>query len=391
MNSTVLEADRFYGGPPIRLERWIRLIRPDDRKVRVRAVLVVVVGYLPLALFAGFQDLIYGGRSLHSLLFDFGSFARYVVAAPLFIIAESVCFPKFERVISHFRDCGLIASRDRGRYENAIRSSATLLTSKRAEIISFAIAYAIAAYCILGLPQNDLISWSYASGSGLGSLSLAGKWHALITVPLFIVLALGWIWRQLSWARFIWSVSGLRLQLIAAHPDQCGGLKFVSTIIDGYRPLSFASTAIVAGGIANRIAHAGAPLSAFRDVIVAAVVIVVLLCVAPLAAFAPGLRRLRAKGIFEYGHLARNIGGEFEHKWLVRHEDRPEDLEVPDFSATADLYSVVGNVYKIRHFPIGFENVRELLLFTALPFVPVLFLAESVKALLDTVVKLAIS
>jgi hypothetical protein len=389
MSTMILDADRFYGGPPIRLESWLRLIMPDERKVRVRAGIVILVGYFPLVLLAGIQDLTYGGNSLHSLLVDFGSLARYLIAAPLFVLAESVCFPKFQRVISYFRDCGLIAKSDRDRYENLVRSSVRLLRSKTAEIVSYAIAYVITAYCLIGLPHSPLISWSY--GSGLWALSPAGLWHAVVTIPLFVVLTLGWLWRQLSWARFIWSVSRMDLQLIAAHPDQCGGLKFISTIIHGYRPLAFAWTAIVAGGIANRIAHMGASLGAFRDVMIAVVVVVALLCVAPLAAFAPSLRHLRAHGIFQYGHLGRDIGGQFEQKWLAHRERSSDDLDVPDFSTTTDLYSVVGNVYKISPIPAGFNNLRELLIFAALPFVPVLLMARSVQAIIDTLVKLAVS
>jgi hypothetical protein len=389
MNTTVMDADRFYGGAPIRLESWMGLIKPNDQKVRVRAVLVVLIGWFPIALLAGLQDLIYGGNSFHSFLLDFGSFARYVVAAPLFIIAESVCFPKFERIILHFRDSGLIASRDRDRYESAVRSSSRLLTSKTAEVLSFAIAYAITAYLVVGFQHSDLIPWSYAPGRT--SLSLAGKWHAMVTVPLFLVLVLGWMWRYLLWARFLWAVSRIDLQLIAAHPDQCGGLKFVSSIMYAYRPLGFACTAILAGGIANRLVHVGAPLQAYRDVMIAAVFAIALLCVAPLAAFAPILRRLQAKGIFEYGHLARNIGSQLEQKWLGHGQKQHDDLGVPDFSTTVDLYGVVDNVYKIAQLPVSFKSVREFLIFTALPFVPVLLIAQPVKVIFDTLVKLVIS
>jgi hypothetical protein len=391
MSTMILDADRFYGGAPIRLESWMRLITPDERKVRVRAGIVILVGYFPLVLLAGIQDLAYGGNSLHSLLVDFGSLARYLIAAPLFVLAESVCFPKFQRVISYFRDCGLIAKSDRDHYENLVRSSVRLLRSKTAEIVSYVIAYVITVYCFISLPHSPLISWSYGSGTGLRALSPAGLWHAVVTIPLFVVLALGWLWRQLSWARFIWSVSRMDLQLIAAHPDQCGGLKFIATIIHGYRPLAFAWTAIIAGGIANRIANMGASLGTFRDVMIAVVVVVGLLCVAPLGAFAPSLRRLRANGTFDYGRLGREIGGQFEQKWLAYREHWHEGLHVPDFSATTDLYSVVGNVYKISPIPFGFNSVRDLLIFAALPFVPVLLMAQSVQAIVDTLVKLAVS
>jgi hypothetical protein len=100
---------------------------------------------------------------------------------------------------------------------------------------------------------------------------------------------------------------------------------------------------------------------------------------------------LRAHGIFQYGHLGRDIGGQFEQKWLAHRERSSDDLDVPDFSTTTDLYSVVGNVYKISPIPAGFNNLRELLIFAALPFVPVLLMARSVQAIIDTLVKLAVS
>ena len=118
----------------------------------------------------------------------------------------------------------------------------------------------------------------------------------------------------------------------------------MSTIMHAYRPLGFACTAILAGGIANRIVHVGAPLHAYRDVMIAVVLVFGLVCVAPLTAFAPILRRLRARGVFEYGDLARNIVNQLEHKWLGRRENQHDDLEVPDFSTTTDLYTVVENV-----------------------------------------------
>ncbi len=196
--------------------------------------------------------------------------------------------------------------------------------------------------------------------------------------------------RQLSWARFLWLVSHLDLQLIPTHPDACGGLKFVSTIMHAYRPVGFAYTAIVAGGIANRMVHSGAPLQTYRDVMIAVVLLIALFCVGPLAAFAPTLRRLRSEAIFEYGMLARNIGGLLERKWLPRRENQADVLEVPDFSTTTDLYTVVANIYKIDHVPVSFKSVRELLYFIALPFVPVLLIAEPVKAILDALLKLVI-
>ena len=374
------------------LEGWIGLIKPDDLRIRTRTVLVVLIGWFPLVVLAGLQDVLYGGNSLSRLLLDVGAIARYVVAAPLLVIAECVCFPIFENIILHFRESGLIASRDKERYEAIVHSSSGLLTSKVAEVLCFVIAYAITLYWTVVVPPNALVSWSYVSGSAGASLSLAGTWHALVTAPFLLVLVLGWIWRQFSWARFLWLVSRLDLQLLPTHPDLCGGLRFVSTMTYAYRPIGFAFTAIIAGGIANRLIHSGAHLMTYRDLIIGVIVFVGLFCLAPLALFAPVLRRLRIRAVFEYGRLAGNVGDVLGHKWLSQKENiQPDVLAAPDFSATTDLYSIVGNVYKIAHLPISFPACRELLILIALPFVPVLLLAAPVKEIFDALLRVAIS
>src|SRR5215813_6969934 len=104
MDTRVLGSDRFYGGAPMGLEGWVGLIKPDDLRIGTRAMLVVLLGWVPLVVLAGFQDFLYSGNSLFSLLLDFGSLSRYLVAAPLLVIAERTCFSRFERIILHFRD-----------------------------------------------------------------------------------------------------------------------------------------------------------------------------------------------------------------------------------------------------------------------------------------------
>jgi hypothetical protein len=390
MSTTAIESNRFYGGAPMRLESWMGLVKPDDLRVKIRAVLMIVIGWVPLVLLAAIQDRASGENSLHRLLLDFGSLARYAIAGPLFVLAESLCFPKFEKIIMHFRDSGLIAGPDLKRYDDIVGSSLRLLRSKTAEILSFVIAYAIVTSRLI--TPNDLISWSYARGSAWPFLSLAGKWHAFVSAPLLLVLVLGWIWRQFWWARFLWLVSRMDLQLISTHPDQCGGLNFLSMIMYAYYPIGFACTAIVAGGIANRMLHYGATLQSFREIIVAVVLFIGLFFIAPFIVFAPALRRLHVRGVFEYGSLARKIGNQLGHKWIAHHEEiRTEDLEVPDFSTTTDLYSIVSNVYKIAPVPLTFTAVWHFLVFIAIPFIPVLLMAVPVKTIFDEIVKIATS
>jgi len=56
-----VSSNQFRGGAPMRLEGWMGLIKPDDLKVRTRAVLMVLTGWIALVLLTAFQDIVYGG------------------------------------------------------------------------------------------------------------------------------------------------------------------------------------------------------------------------------------------------------------------------------------------------------------------------------------------
>src|SRR5436190_22698600 len=99
MNTRVWGSGRFYGGAPMGFEAWIGLVRPDDLRIRTRAVLVVLIGWIPLVVLAATEDFRNVSNALSGLLLDVGCFSRYVVAAPFLVVAEAVCFPRFEMII----------------------------------------------------------------------------------------------------------------------------------------------------------------------------------------------------------------------------------------------------------------------------------------------------
>jgi hypothetical protein len=90
--------------------------------------------------------------------------------------------------------------------------------------------------------------------------------------------------------------------------------------------------------------------------------------------------------MFEYGTLAVRLGEELEHKWL-RLQQPPDKaaLEVPDFSATTDLYSIVSNVYAMLIVPLEAKNVAMLVAVALLPFLPVALLAVPIDVILKKV------
>src|SRR5215471_4020539 len=218
----------FDGGPPFRLERSVGLIRPDNPRIIHRAILAGVIGWAPLVLLTVVQDSSWWGEKVRSLLLDFAVPARFLVRAPLFIFAESICIPQLGRIVRHFLDAGLVLESDNRRFDAAIVSTRRLRDSTAVEVITLVLSYSLVIALIRYVPPGEFQPWHKSGGSGQEVFSLAGWWHALVSVPLITVLFFGWLWRLFLWGRLLLQLSRLDLQLIPAHPDHAAGLKFVS-------------------------------------------------------------------------------------------------------------------------------------------------------------------
>jgi hypothetical protein len=220
--------------------------------------------------------------------------------------------------------------------------------------------------------------------------SLAGWWHALVSLPLLLILFFDWLWRLALWTRFLFLMSKLDLRLIPGHPDRVGGLKFVSSSLRGFRLISFALGAVVAGAIANNQVHQGADPLQFKNLVIGLLIFLVILFAGPLTIFLKKLRRTKTGGVFEYGALARTVGTHFEEKWLRKKgtvEETP--LDAQDFSATTDLYSITANVYAMREVPFTLKDlIGPIAISAMLPFLPVVLIAIPLKVIVQAVAKL---
>lgn len=320
---------------------------------------------------------------MRSLLLDFAVYARSLIAAPLFIVAELICIPQLGSIVRQFLDGGLVSESDRHRFDAAVVSTRRLRDSKVAEVVTIVLTYALIVVLIHYVPPGEFPTWHKSGGSEHPVLSFAGWWHALVSIPLLDVLFFGWLWRLFLWGRLLLLLSRLDLQLIPAHPDHAAGLKFVSHSLRAFSLLGCALGAIVAGFVANHVMHAGIQLTAYVHLIGGSVVCVLILFSGLLLTFSGKLLRARRRGIFAYGALATAEGQQFERKWLDRAEGIDESaLEVPDFSATTDLYQVVSNVYDMKSLPLDLKDLIPLIIATLVPFVPVALMTVPLDVLL---------
>jgi hypothetical protein len=349
---------------------------------------VVLLGWAPLAILSAVQVFTSTSQTAGSFFSDFAVHARFLIATPALILAEADCIPRLGEIARHFVDGGLVSDSDLARYQRAVASTRRLLDSAAGDALTAALAYATVVILMFSASETQLPEWHRRGSGGFPDLSAAGWWAALVSLPLLLMLFFGWLWRLILWGRFLVLMAMLDLRLIPGHPDHAGGLKFVSSSLRKFRLISFAMGAVVAGPIANRVVHYGQSPLAFKNSAIGLTIFIIIIFAGPLTVFIEHLREAKKRGVFEYGAMAGFLGAQFEIKWLSDAKKlEPATLEVPDFSATTDLYSLAANVYEMRNVPFALRDLFGPVVAGLVPFLPVALLSVPLKVIIDTLVK----
>ncbi len=368
-------------GPSLKLHPWLGVPKPGGVSIARRVALAILITWLPIAVLSAFTD-----GALRTFLPDFAVHFKYLIAVPVLVIADAFCAPRLSAIARNFLDAGLVTDADRPRFDAAIASTARLRDSVVADIGALVLSYIIVAALFYSLPDSAVTSWRGSQTSNGFSVSPAGWWLVLVSLPLLLTLILSWLWRWFLWTRFLWLMSRLDLQLVPSHPDRAGGLRFAAYSVGACMPLGAALGALFAGDVANAVVHQGASLLGYRYLVVEVVALSIAFFTAPLLFFSGRLLTAWRRGVFEYAALADRFGHQFERRWLGR--DSPTDesvLERPDFSAATDLYQVVDRVHDMRLMPIDLRSVVMLAVATLLPFVPVVLMVLPFDAILDRI------
>jgi hypothetical protein len=374
------------GGPLYQLLRKAHISGDALELVRRRAVVIAALAWLPLLLVSVVEGRALGESVAVPFLRDIEVHIRFLVALPLFVVAELVVHDRMRFVLRQFLERKLVPPDAAKRFEAAVGAAFRLRNSVLAELLLIAFVYVVGIslvwrqYMTLGTP-----TW-YALPDGAGvTLTLSGMWFGYVSLPLFQFLMLRWYYRIFIWARFLWQVSRIDLNLVPTHPDRVGGLGFLSNTAYAFVPLAGAHGAMLAGLIANRIFYTGASLLDFKAEV--AIVVAVLLCLVfgPLLVFAPQLAQTKRRGNREYGTLALRYVSEFDAKWLGGGAPADEPLVGSgDIQSLADLANSFEVVRGMRVAPVTRDAVLQLAAATLAPVVPLGLTMMSLEELLKS-------
>jgi hypothetical protein len=357
-------ADPFDAGPFARLQTALHVPSPYAAGAWRRGALAAAVAWFPLLLLTTLEG------SVGRFLPDAKSHVHYLLALPFLVMAEPWCLVRLSAIRQHLVVNRLVAGDDLIALERLGVSARRALDNRGAELAIALVAYVGAVLLASASYARDLGTWI---GSDSTILSGAGWWRTTISHPLMIVVIAAWLWRLLVWTRFVAGVSRLDLRLVPVHPDLAGGLCFVALSLRAFAPVAFGFGAVIAAAALSPLIDEALLIP--MPHLALAVGIIVALFVAPLLVFAVPLHHARIRGILDYGGLASAHGHRFEDRWLRGVDPTPPDpLDVQDFSATTDLYSIAANAWRMKLVPVTLSDVLVLALAAVLPFLPVALL-----------------
>jgi hypothetical protein len=354
----------------------LRLVRLDDSSaqgVRRRVAVIALLAWLPLLALVTAQGHLLQGVAV-PFVRDIETHVRLLVVIPLLLFAEVQARRFMPTVVQEFTRRSLVPAGAMARFEAAVAGSSRLRNSAWAEAGLLALVYAVFMGVVWRQYGTSYASTWYVTATQAGPrLTLAGYWLAFVSLPIVQFLMLRWYLWILAWARFLWRVSRIRLNLAPTHPDRAGGLGFLESSGHIFLMVALAHGAVAAGPLASLILFKGAALREFADELALLVAWVAVVVFGPLLFFMPQLVAAKKVGLFEYGRLAERYVRQFQEKWLDEgaHTDEPL-VGSADIQSLADLGNAYNVVEGLRLAPISYVAVIRLAATTLAPVAPLL-------------------
>ncbi|MBS0267164.1 MAG: hypothetical protein JSS02_34890 [Planctomycetes bacterium] len=368
-------------------DRWTQRLQLDKslRRRLLKVALLLGVTWAPLLILSNLP----GSTPNASLEVPFHHdpevHARYLAVVPLLELAEIVVAVSLVIQTRQLRGMGLVPAGQRGQFDQAMAEAIRLRNTHWADAALFAFAFGLAiSLRVFGRLSDSDSSWERPTGE----LSLAGWWHAGISLPILYFFIFRWLWIFLTWTRFLFRVSRIDLQLTPTHPDRAGGLGFLGWGAAAWATVLLAISTFFSAAFAQQILHKGESLDSLKYHVVTYLVIALLVVYSPLLSFSSRLARCRFTGLLEFGAMVWRYDRAFEEKWMaepaeptgahpVEHEKAAENppeafLGSADIQSLADIATPFNHINEMRLIPFDSKAFAVLILSALLPMLPLL-------------------
>jgi hypothetical protein len=384
----VVEFVLAQGGPAYRLSRRLGFELGNRPRRFSKVLLLILITWVPLLLLSLLEGHALGNGVAVPLLRDPVVYSRFLFVVPLLVLAQVVVERSLGAQARYFLESGIVPEHDAARCEAAKREMLRTSGSAVAECLILVLAMIIS----IGARVVLRIGWGESTWERLGtSITLAGWWYALISLPILFFLLLRWLWVFALWASFLFRLSRLRLELTPTHPDRAGGLGFLGWGLISFALVLMAISAVMSGGFAYEIIHRGSSLAELKYHVIVFVVLAIVILHAPLLVFTPRLARCRIRGLLDFGTLIGTHDRAFDEKW-VKSEARNRDslLGHPDVQSLGGIAQVYEHVDRMQLIPFDKKAVVVLLMSALIPMVPLLGTTVALSEILSMLGKIMV-
>jgi hypothetical protein len=377
------------GGPFHSVLRLCGLVAADELPTWRTGGVLAVFAWLPLAMLTVVQSLFDDGYFGLGFFSDPTVYSRYLVAIWAMIATERYADERIELLTRQFRDARLLPDESRSGFEAAIATADRRSSSRLAEGIVFLMAIAQSSLVARYIVAASGSSWEGKVIADEVVLSWAGQTAGLVSNPLFIFLALRWVWRFAVWTMLLFRVSRLPLQLTPMHPDRSAGLGFLSIYPSIFTGFVFALSCVIATSFLKELGIEEHDTQTVWIAISVWLAMVLFMFLGPLLVFVHPLYLARERALLEYGRLANQFHLSFHHTWIAEGRSGEELMGSSDPSSASDLNASVQAVQEMRFAPIDRSAVFQLVTAAGVPMLAVvakqISLAEVVKLIIGSI------
>ena len=367
-----------------------------------RALLVICLTWVPMAVLALVQGLYGGGVDARNFFADYAAYAQFLVALPLFIAAERVVSRSTRQAADRFLDTGVVGPDDVPSVDASHREVERLRLWRLPEVVCIVLAYLLAFATIAPeFAGSRLQTWHTGAGEEhiftlWGGLTLSGFWLMFVALPVLNYWWLRFAWKIAIWTRYLYRMSRLHLVLVASHPDRTGGIGFISDVQAKFALVIFAyGISNVAAVITYKVAieHASVLLPPVWGPVVGFIVGAPALFTVPLFMFTKQLFRTKWRTLALFRQQAQRYAVEYESRWLsgaTANTDRAELTEVVSLNSMASLFE---RLESMRVVPFDLRSGAEILastlgsVATALPLIRIGVPLNTWLGIVSTVLK----
>lgn len=368
--------------PIRRLQQAVGLLPKRGLGLVRRAIVLALLTWLPVALWAWMKKRAFPGALEEPLLAHYGVHVRCLVAIPLFIIAEGTVQAATRRLLNQFVRRGVVV--DPAALEAVVES----VHRVRRHPLPWAIIGLLTLLMLLAPTLHPLheLQWANTAVPTV-SLGFGGWWYLYVSRGIYISLALVWLWRLGLLTILLRRIARMELSLVPTHPDRFGGLGFLTHLPVAFAPVILALSAVMSSGWAHQVVYHELALAALRVPAVFFILLMMILFMAPVLVFTPVLAAARRSGLEDYGALMARHGRLVRQRWVEGREVSDDLLQAPEIGPVADTIAMFDAVTRLQPFLMNRQSFAVVLLAAIIPMIVVISLKVPIAQVLGQLLK----